>query len=213
MSRAVRKAIVFVAGLHGDERLPIKVLNENKIPYILGNPLAFKKNKRFIHRDLNASFGVRGTEYEAKRASEILKQINKNTLVVDFHTTTAKTPPFVIIVNKKMISFAAQIGLKNVVYMKHNIKGGHALINKRDGISVEVGRDVKNYNTILKVIKNISFGKKYSVKIYEVQDILKKPGTYKNFKKHPAGFYPILAGEKAYDFYGLKARLIHRYGK
>ena len=41
--------------------------------------------------------------------------------------------------------------------------------------------------------------------IFRVIGIISEPGKYRNFKKTDQGFYPVLAGEKAYDFYGLKA--------
>ncbi len=209
MSAKERK-IVFVAGLHGNEEMPVRALEENSVPFILGNPRALKKKVRFTAEDLNASFGIRGASYEARRAKEILTKIGKKDLVVDFHTTTAKTPPFVILVDKKMIPLAATTGLSRVVIMKHNIKQGHALIDYRDGISIEAGNhgSKESYRITLRIVKNISACAKHRVRIYEVYDKITKPGRYKNFKKHREGFIPILAGEKAYDFYGLKARRV-----
>ncbi len=204
----MERGIVFVAGLHGDERAPVNALEENGIPFILGNPLARKKNVRFTVRDLNASFGVRGSSYEVKRAAAILKKIKTGDLVVDFHTTSAGTVPFVIIVDEDMIPFAATAGLSRVVLMRHNIKKGHALINRRDGFSVEAGthRSRASYRCALKVVKGVLARKRGPVKVYEVYGIITKPGRYHNFRKHADGFIPVLAGEKAYDFYGLKAR-------
>ncbi len=200
--------IIFVAGLHGDEQMPVEALKKNRIRFVLGNARAKKKGVRFIDRDLNASFGVRATGYEAQRAREVLGKIKNRDLVVDFHTTTAKTPPFVIVVDKKMLSFAATTGIKRVVVMRHNIKNGHALIDHRDGISVEVGNHgtQKSFDMTLRVVRNVLSGRRFPVEIYEVYDRLVMPGKYHNFQKHPDGFIPILAGERAYDFYGLKAR-------
>ncbi len=200
--------IVFVAGLHGNEQMPVKALRENKVPFVLGNPKAYKKDVRFIERDLNASFGIRNAKYESQRASEILKEIDKKDVVVDFHSTTAITVPFVIIVDEKMIPLAETAGLRNVVLMRHNIKKGHALINYRKGISIETGNhsSQKSHKVTLKVVKNILAGKKHPIRIFEVYGKILKPGRYHNFKKHSDGFIPVLAGEEAYDFYGLKAR-------
>jgi hypothetical protein len=47
-----------------------------------------------------------------------------------------------------------------------------------------------------------------SARIYQVYDVIKKPGKYHNFHPHPTGFIPVLAGEQAYPFPGLKARII-----
>lgn len=189
--------------------MPVKTLSENNIEFILGNPEAYQQNIRFLEEDLNATFGVSNNTYESMRAAEILKEINQNDLVVDLHTTTAITPAFAIIVDEKMIPLARQTGLEHVVIMKHNIKKEHALINYRDGISIETGNhnDRASYNRTLEIIKNIKTGKEFPIKIYEVYEKITKPGEYINFKEHPDGFIPILAGEISYNFYGLKARL------
>lgn len=200
--------ITFVAGIHGNEQMPVKALSENNIQFILGNPSAYDKNTRFIEHDLNKVFGISNDAYESRRALEILKEIDKCDLVVDFHTTSTTTEPFAIVVDEEMISFAETTSLKYVVVMKYNIKKGGALINYRKGISIETGKhnDKNSYKTTLQVVKNIRIGKKYPIQIYEVYDKIIQPGEYINFQKHKKGFIPVLAGESSYDFYGLKAR-------
>jgi len=200
--------IIFVAGIHGNEQMPVKALSENNVQFILGSPKAYEQNARFIEQDLNGVFGINNNTYESKRASEILTEIDESDLVVDFHTTSATTEPFAIVVDEKMISFAKKTSLKYVVVMKHNIKEGHALINYRNGISVEVGNhnDKNSYQTTLQIVKNIRASKKHPTIVYEVYDKITQPGEYINFQKHKEGFIPILAGEVSYDFYGLKAK-------
>ena len=204
------RTIIFVAGLHGNEQAPVKALKDNSIEFILGNPKAYQENKRFTEYDLNAAFGLESNSYEKSRAEEILKELDRDSLVVDFHTTGAETEPFAIVVDEKMIPLAARTGLKHIVIMRLNIKEGHALINYRDGISVESGRhDAKtSYETTLKIIKNIRGSKTYPAQVYEVYGRITKPGTYINFQEHPDSFIPVLAGEPLYDFYGLKARMV-----
>ena len=202
--------IVFVAGIHGDEQMPVKALRENNTPFILGNPEAYERSLRFINFDLNSSFGTKDEGQELIRASEILKEIGENDLVVDFHSTTAVTSPFIIIVDEKMLPFATRIGLLNVVIMKYNIKHGRALINYRKGVSVEVGNhnSKESYNNTLQIVNNVRSGQKFPIKVFEVYGKITEPGKYINFQEHPGGFIPVLAGEAAYDFYGLKARRI-----
>jgi len=210
MEISKNQKIVFVAGIHGDEQAPVRALRENEIEFLLGNPRAYERGIRFTESDLNASFGVGGESYESRRASEILQEIGENSLVVDFHSTSAATPPFAIVVNGDMIPFAATAGLDRVVVMSYNIKEGHALINFRKGMSVEVGNhDTKeSYDTTLQVAKKVQAGIPGAASVYEVYDKITEPGVYVNFQPHPNGFIPILAGEQAYDFYGLKAREI-----
>lgn len=204
------RKIVFVAGLHGNEQMPVKALQENRIPFIFGNPAAYEKNARFLEHDLNAAFGIESDALEAKRAREILSEINESDFVIDFHSTGSTPIPFAIVVDVKMIPLAAQTGLDKVVIMKYNIKEGHALINYRDGISIETGLHTKkeSYEITLSVVENLKLGIAHRMEQYEVYEKITKPGNYINFEEHPDGFIPILANETAYNFYGLKARKI-----
>lgn len=206
------KKIQFVTGLHGNERMPVLALASIGQNQIVANPQALAKNIRFIEKDMNLSFGTSGKTYEEKRANEVLGLINKNSLVIDLHTFSTQSEPFVIIVDLKILDFAKRLGFKNIVFMKHNIKGGHALINYRNGISIEMGNhnDQRSFKRVVELIIRLK-NKKNSVlktNLYEVFGMIDKPGEYVNFKKHKDGFVPVLAGENAYDFYGLKARII-----
>lgn len=205
--------ITFVTGIHGDESIPIFALSSKGIPQIIANPRALSLGKRFLDYDLNNSFGVKSNKhYEYKRAKKLLNLIPSKKNIVDFHTFSANSDSFVVIVDRKMIKLACQTGLRHIVLMEYNIKNGHALIDHRDGISIEVGKhnDYKSFLTTLKIVDNINSGKKKNKRVifYSVFDIIKRPGKYFNFKQHKDGFIPVLAGEKAYNFYGLKARKI-----
>lgn len=204
------KSIKFITGLHGNELNPVIALANANIPQIIANPKALAERKRFINVDMNKSFGAEGKEYEYKRCKEVLSLINPDDYVIDFHTTSANTEPFAIVVDKKMIDFAMTTGLKHIVYMKFNIKEGRALINHCNGISVEVG-DHEGQESVVKtleIIKQVQKGKKHQAKVYQVFGTIEEPGEYINFEKHKDGFIPVLAGSNAYKFYGLKAELI-----
>lgn len=202
--------LVFVTGLHGDENIPIFALASKNIPQVIGNPEALCLGKRFLDQDLNKSFGTSGNSYEERRAKEILELIPENKTVVDFHTTSAITDPFVIVVDPALIPFAKTLGLKHVVYMKMSIKAGHALINYRSGVSVEAGNhnSFETFDNVIKIMKELKLHKEPDCLVYEVYAKIEEEGSYQNFVKHPSGFYPVLAGEKAYDFPGLKAKPI-----
>ncbi|MBU6415307.1 succinylglutamate desuccinylase/aspartoacylase family protein [Patescibacteria group bacterium] len=206
-----KQKIIFVAGLHGNERMPVEALTENGIRFILGNPRAYEKNTRYTKKDLNASFGVDHKDYECVRAKEILNEISGGALVVDFHTTASDAQPFVIVVDEKMLPLAGRTGIERVVIMRHNIKNGHALINHRSGISVEAGthKNRSSYQTTLGVVRNVLGEKEYPVVLYEAYDEIKEPGDYKTFQMHADGFIPILSNEPEYEsqgLFGLKAR-------
>lgn len=202
----------FVVGIHGNEQIPVQVLQANTIPFILGNPEALKRNVRFIEKDLNASFGTNGLSLEEKRAKEILIELNQKNpeWIIDFHTTTAETEPFAIVVSLDLVPFAKTLGLKHIVYMKYNIKGGHALINYYPGVSIEAGTHTGSETapTVEAILAASAQGKQNEATVYEVYEEISEEGMYENFKMNEKGFIPVLAGETSYDFYGLKARIL-----
>lgn len=204
------KKISFVTGLHGNEPIPTIALASIGMSQHVANPPAIAKGVRFIDKDMNKVFGLRGNSSEEKLARILVKEIDRNNLIVDLHTCSARTIPFVILTDPKMIPLAKTLGLTHVVYMKHNIKKGHALIDFMDGVSVETGMHNTEtaFKTTVMVAHNALKGKPHHIKLYEVYGIIDKPGKYINFTTYKNTFIPVLAGEKAYDFFGLKARLV-----
>jgi hypothetical protein len=199
----------FVTGLHGNEQIPIIALAQMGVPQYIANHRALSAHKRYIDTDLNKSFKADGNGYEIERAKEILNDIDASATVIDLHTFSAQSDPFAIVVDEDMIDLAVQTGMPHVVIMEHNIKAGHALINHRKGVSVEVGKhdDHESFVVTQHLYKNLTGEQLLTHKpnIFRVIGIITEPGHYENFKETEQGFYPVLAGEKAYDFYGLKA--------
>jgi hypothetical protein len=208
------KKITYTAGLHGNEYMPVLALSSHKMEFLVGNPRALARGVRYCDRDLNASFGTQKQNYESKRAATLLRLIPKQSRVVDFHTSEGANHPFVIIVDTAMLPFARTLGVKRIVYMKHNIKGGRALINYRQGVSVEVGRhhEPQSFDRTIRIVQNVKSGRRLGrPQLYEVYGKITKPGRYINFSKHRDGFIPVLSGEPAYTFYGLKARRVKAF--
>ena len=208
------KKFQFVTALHGNESMPTLALASRGIKQVVANSRALARGVRFTERDLNASFGSGGKTYEEKRARELDKILDKTKLVVDFHSFSIESEPFAIVVSPAMIPLASSLGVKHVVYMKHNIKRGHALIDHHQGVSVEVGKhsDPQSFEMTLKIVDKLKRDgiKPDIVKVYEVYDRITEKGDYSNFKPEK-GLVPVLYGERAYDglgFYGLAAREI-----
>jgi succinylglutamate desuccinylase len=201
-----------VTGVHGDEPVPTIALSSMNEKQIVANPKALSLGKRYVECDLNSSFGKNGNCYEERLARSILRKIGKDKTVIDIHTFSAKSKPFVVIVDLSLKDFASSLGFEYVVYMRHNIKKGCALINYRKGVSIEIGKhkDPKVIKRVSDLVKRLRNKKQNptNVSVYEVYGIINKPGRYVNFKKHSEGFIPVLAGEKAYSFYGLKAKVL-----
>lgn len=202
----------FISALHGNERLPVLALASLGVKQVVANPEALAINQRFVDQDMNGSFGTHGESYEERRARELLRQIDTQKSVIDLHTFSAESPPFAIIVDLNMLSLAKRLNLKHIVYMKHNIKSGHALINHVKGVSVEVGKhhDPACFRVTAKLVANLLHNNLPMIKcrVYEVYDVITDSGSFKNFVKHAEGFYPVLSGENAYNHGGLKAKLL-----
>ena len=198
-----------VAGLHGNEKKPVEALTRRRVEFVVGNPEALKKGSRFVDQDLNRSFDMDGSLYEIGRAKELLGELDGR-IVVDLHTFTAPSPAFSIITDLRMLKHAKVVGLERVVYMKFSNKSGHALIENVDGVSVELGqhKDKLVSERVGAILDNLERGVGRPVQLFEVYDIIKEPSNYVNFELHEKGFYPVLSGENAYDFIGLKAKLI-----
>jgi hypothetical protein len=87
--------ILVIGGMHGNEILGlevVKLLQDNPVVSVdglLANEQAIEANCRFVGKDLNRSFpgDSRSSEYEPKRAAEILKVAKKYDVVLDFHNT------------------------------------------------------------------------------------------------------------------------------
>lgn len=210
----MKNSIQFITAVHGNELLPTLALASENIPQTVANPRALARGVRYTEKDLNASFGLSGNSYEEMRARDLTRLVDTNTPVVDFHTFSCVSEPFAIVVDPAYIPLASALGVKYVVYMKHNIKAGHALINYLPGVSVEVGahQDPQSFKTALTIVHRLK--KKISqpvpVKIYEVFGRIEEKGDYVNFAT-TKDFVPVLYGERAYDnqgFFGLKAKEI-----
>lgn len=205
----------FVTALHGNEVFPSLALASEGVPQFIGNPSAVAQIQRFLEQDLNAAFGALGETLEERRARELLQLIPENQLVVDFHTFLGQSPPFCILVDIQQLDLAKKTGISRAVLMTHNIKGGHALINHRAGISIEVGshQDPASFRQTLEVINQLALKThpEFPLSVFEVYDTIKEPGTYQNFilfSGEDESFYPILSGQNSYAHYGLKARLL-----
>src|SRR5690348_10589589 len=103
------KSLKFITALHGNEYMPVLALASQNIPQIVANPKALSLNQRFIDMDMNKAFNLEGSSYEQKMAAKVLAQLSPKDLVIDFHSTTAKTDPFAIITDLKMVDFAATL--------------------------------------------------------------------------------------------------------
>jgi succinylglutamate desuccinylase len=229
MKNYYKQPVFFTVGVHGDEHSPInaakKVLCQDQ--YLVCNPQASKINKRFVESDLNRSFpGVFSVTLEEKIAQNLVKVLATKSLVVDIHTATCATPPFIITtsLSAKHMGLAMRTGVKKVVLMTREFGAGKSLIDfVQTGISLESGKEksIKTQKLIEIIINRINVNKrtKINLDIYEVIKTMVKQNPrefllpkIRSFKLIKAGtkitnlgeiaefdFYPVLARSKNYE--------------
>ena len=158
--------VVLIGGMHGDEKVGIKVLKcaenlkniKGTLKLIIANPPALVKNKRFIDADLNRMFpGKVNGNKEERLAFEILKEIKNADYVLDFHSCSVESKPFCIIRNKKSLKESFRTGLSHYVLLPLKKQGGKSCIDfTKCGIGLELGRhnSIKTINAGRKALIN-----------------------------------------------------------
>lgn len=224
MKNYYKQPVYFTVGVHGNEHSPVnaakRVLNQDQ--YLVCNPQALQINRRFVESDLNRSFpGVQGMTLEERIAQKLIKLLANKPLVLDVHTATCATPPFIITTNlsEKHIDLVRRTGIKKVVLMSREFGAGKSLIDfAQTGISLESGREksTKTQEIIEKIIfKTIANqSTKTSLDIFEVVKTMVKSKPkelllteVRSFKLIKVGTIITNLGRKAeFDFYPVLAR-------
>jgi len=196
----MKKKILFISAIHGDEGFSIKVLDElerkfpkDKFAYerIIGNPKALARNVRYLDSNLNRSApGNKNSKlYEEKRAFEILEIAKKFDYVIDIHGADSDCGLAIIICNPILPNFilAGMISIKKIVVWttKEDLKKGPLTqFCKPAGLEIECGRknDFIIQNKLKKVLAR--FIKSYQkVTTKDVVNNLKKKELYVIYDK------------------------------
>lgn len=159
--------VAIVTGIHGDEPTPTKISVANAT-LIISHKAALEKNVRFIDEDLNRCFPGNAKTFEGKLAKNILQQLKDFDLVLDIHTTTAKTKAFTIVTKNK---YLAQFSPLPVVFMQKHIASDGALIDHVDGVSLEFAHTTPKQemeHVIEMFISNMKSNRKTQVEKFEV---------------------------------------------
>ena len=121
----MKKKILFIAAIHGNERLGVEVTEQlkttqqkNGLNVMIGNPKALRKNQRFIDADLNRVFpGKKNGNYEEQRAQKIIEKSKSFDWVVDLHGSASATGIFIIITKFTLANLflALRFNIKKIV--------------------------------------------------------------------------------------------------
>src|SRR5258708_38180427 len=121
---------LFIVAQHGGEVTPLKVVEkyfQGKINFLIANPQAISKRKRFIETDLNRSFpGREDGSVEEKIAFKLKNELKKYQVVLDFHTATVDSPMFIITtsLSKKHLELINKLDVQKEVFMENSIADG-----------------------------------------------------------------------------------------
>lgn len=219
-----KKDILFIAGVHGNEKIGIRALkkidkkgiNPKRFDWIAANTRALEKNRRFVDADLNriAPGNAKSKIYEERLAAKILKKAKKYRCVIDIHGSKRNIGIFAIITNQKRknMQLVSSLPCERVVVwpLEKGSQRGPLVNFVPCGAGIECGprSSKKTEDKLVKFLESVikngclknNLKKEYFLvfgKLVETKSngFLKK--YLKEFKKAQVGgeeFYPLLIG-------------------
>lgn len=178
------KKILIVTDVHGNEPIGsilVKQLSQtpkinDKFDWIIANPLAVLKNKRYVRHDLNRIFpgDQNSSDYELKRASYLNKLIKRYEYVIDIHQTRANSRVLAILpkITIQTINMAMISNIENILLWPppRNTMGGSLIQNSPCGIGFEIGTKAgykqamtQSFPLLLDLIKKLDAGTNFSI--------------------------------------------------
>jgi hypothetical protein len=220
------KSILFIVATHGNERIGLEVVKKlSKIgygkyfSYLIANPRALEKSRRFIDVDLNRAYpGKKYSKFYEKRMAPVnLAVAKKYDFVIDFHEASSGRDNFIIIPRKKISpKFPLQLIDLNKILLWPDPKGPLSQV-LTNAIELEFGmKDKKRKAVILlavriakKFIERIisakfqrcNLRKKEIYKVYgclkqaEFSDNVSSLVDFKKTKINAEVFFPLLVGQ------------------
>lgn len=161
------------SAMHGNEDIGVYILSSLKtrqiingrLRLIIANPNALFYNERFLQDDLNRIFpgeigakNQRGEKAERDLAAKLVNIVEDANFLVDLHTASTETDPFVILTKKEehRLEFAEKTGIQKIVLIES--KNNNSLVDfVKSGIGVELGLhgSISAYNRGLQAVNNI----------------------------------------------------------
>jgi hypothetical protein len=212
--------IGIVTCMHGNEPLGKQALDLVHLPTdmnivsIVAHPEAVRLRKRYVETDLNRSFpGSVDGSMEERLALQLHHALADRDFVIDIHTTTAITEPFVIAVSESTLDLVDATPLPFAVFMPPHFAKGKSLLDHVRGISLEFNEHTPASEVAAVVetlLQNVRTGSIAGPKVhFKGVDVLLgnailpnftliKQGTRIGDKVAPRDFYSVLSGEQAY---------------
>lgn len=217
------KEVAIFAGVHGNEIAGISavtnLINTINISYgtvhfVFANPLAIKKNKRYIRRNLNRCFyeDNDGRTYEDYRARQLMTLLGSCDALLDIHGYNSKEDFPFIITESTGISLARKMGVGAIVtnYSPHCVGGTDAYMARMNkiGICIECGSNyypekyvslaeegVRVFLSHFGLINFFEYEHSSCVKVFRVKSVIKKLTDNFNFVEKYSSFNQLKEGE------------------
>jgi predicted deacylase len=210
------KPVVGIIGLlHGDEICGRIVLDEliaskikpkGKLKIIYANLEAEKQNKRYIESNLNRSFNNQQNTLEGKTAHELSSHLADCNYVLDIHSTSYPTEPFVISTadNKEFDKLASFTGLKKYVIIVDKMANGSSLIDevfRRGGKGISFESGTHNDNSSVIVARAVVNNFLINLGILEGKGVIKTPEKFygKDIKRVPSKTFKAYSTIKNFE--------------
>lgn len=226
-------SIAILGCTHGNEDYSLKIFKRlkkinllfGKVDFYLVNQSAYEKKVRYIDTDLNRSFNLTIDNYETKLANKIKTKLKQYDYIIDIHSTTSKTAPFLIYVNEDLekTNFLNLFNIKKRVFIPNSTFSLISQFEKAVSIEISIingyGVAIKNgekyilsflsnFNLIESKIKPLKIIEKY-ICVGKIN----KNNKLKDFKLVNIGgdkFYPMLSGEVKYgELYCFKLKKVY----
>ena len=218
-----KKKFLVIVVTHGDEAFSLPIISNmkenfpNKFDYIVGNPKAFKENKRFIDVDLNrvAPGKEKSDSYERNRAREIMERSKNYSFILDIHGTVSSSGIFTIVTNPtpQNLFLAYSLPIRKIVIWgsKNNARNMGPLTRFVDcGVGIECGPkdSIGVRKQLIKILKAFMFKKNVmpdnnkefyqvfgSVKKYELKNKKIKLKDFTVVSLNGQVFFPLLVNQ------------------
>lgn len=187
-----KKNFLFLTAVHGDEAIGVKAMKQleketpqDNFSWLIANEKAYKKGQRFIDADMNRiSPGDKySSEYEKRRASELISIGRNYRYIIDIHGTATKPGIFSIVTNATVenLALARRLSLKNIVIWPSGFNTRTGPLTKFFDCAVEIECGQKNSPQVLREL--VRFLKKIINQDGEEKNVYQQKNYYEVYGK------------------------------
>ena len=192
------KDILFIGATHGDEKIGVDVVQKiqkrerykERFDFIIGNPRAYKENKRFTQYDLNraAPGNLSDALYEKRRAAELIEKSKSYKYTIDLHGSTTGCGVYIIVTNPtpENLLLASLFNISRIVILPSVIPDLVDPVSKYMSCGIEIESGPQNLPETRNALEDV------------LQDFL---NHYK--ERQEKSLFENMQGKEVYEVYGV----------